>query len=237
MPRKRVTSRLANKQKKDLTKQSIVLLVMSVVIGIIFLVVVLPNAVRLFFEVLDEQTVIDQDSGLPPQPPLIQAPPSHTNTSKLTLSGFAQPDTTVHLLINNQKEASAEIDDTGELNIDIALREGENLVSLYATDQANTESQTVTYNITLDTRAPEIKIGRPEEGQTFELLENQTITIEGETKPRAQVYINGRMVVADAEGLFSQRYHLTEGENKIGIKVIDQAGNESETEITAFFRQ
>ncbi|KUK79756.1 MAG: Peptidoglycan-binding lysin domain protein [Microgenomates bacterium 39_7] len=237
MSRKRVTSRLANKQKKELTKQSIILLVLSILIGVIFLVIVLPNAVRLFFEILDEQTILEQDSGLPPQPPLIEAPPTHVNSSKLTLSGFAQPNTTVHLLVNNQKETSVEIDETGELEVEVALQEGENQISLYATNQADTESRPVTYNITLDTKAPEIKIGYPEPGQTFELLENQTITIEGETKPRSQVNINNRMVIANSEGLFNYRYFLSEGENKIKIKVTDQAGNESETEISVFFRE
>jgi hypothetical protein len=237
MRKKRVTSRLANKQKKDLTKQSIILLILSILIGAIFLVIVLPNAVRLFFEVLDEQTIIDQDSGLPPQPPLIEAPPLHTNTSKLSLSGYAQPSTTVHVLVNSQKETSIDINDDGEFALELALNEGENLLSLFTTNQANVESKTITHNITVDTKPPEIKIGFPEPDQTFELIENQTITIEGETKPRSQVSINNRMVIANSEGLFNYRYHLSEGENKIEIKVRDQAGNESETELTVFFKE
>lgn len=237
MARKRISSRLAKKQKQELTKQSIVLLILSIVIGAIFIVVVLPNAVRLFFEVLDSQTIIEESSGLPPQTPLIEAPASHTNNPKLELTGYASANSTVHLLLNSQKETSVEVDDEGMFEVEIALNEGENLLSLFATDDNDTESQTVNYQVTLDTSEPEIKIGRPEPDQKFELKENQTIQVEGETKPRARVFIDGRMVIADAEGLFSQRYHLSEGENNIEIRVVDQAGNESETELTVFFRE
>jgi bacillopeptidase F len=237
MAKKRISSRLAKKQKQQLTKQSLVLLALSIIIGGIFLIVVLPNAVRLFFEVLDKQTIIEQDSGLPPQTPLIESPPSYTNEAKLKLSGYASANSTVHLLLNSQKETSVEAGEEGMFEVEVALSDGENLISLYSTNEADLESQTVSYQVNLDTKEPEIKIGSPEPDQKFELKDNQTIQVVGETEPRAKVFIDSRMVVADADGLFSQRYHLSEGENKIEIRVIDQAGNEAETELTVFFRE
>lgn len=236
MPKKRITSRLANKQKKELTKQSIVLILLSLLITIIFLLVVLPSAVRLFFEILDDQTVIEQDAGLPPQPPIVASPPEHTNQESLTLRGFTQAEVTVVMLINHQEVETVQADENGEFELELDLNPGNNLVTLYSVNDREVESAQTNFQINLDTTSPEIKIGAPEEGERFELRENQTIQIQGETKPRARVFIDGRVTMADAEGNFSQRYHLEEGENKIEIRVIDQAGNEAETELTVFFR-
>lgn len=236
MPKNRVTSRLANKQKKELTKQSIVLLLLSLLIGVIFLVVILPGAIKLFFEIIDKQTVIEQDSGLPPQAPIVASPPEFTNNSSLELSGYSQPSSTIKVMVNNQERDSVEVDEEGSFQVNLKLNQGNNQISLYTIGKNELESNRVTYNVVLDTEEPQIKIGNPEDGQRFETKENQTITIEGETKPKAKIYINNRLVLANTEGLFTYKYYLSDGENKIGIRVVDEAGNEAETELTVHYR-
>lgn len=236
MPKQRITSRLANKQKKELTKQSIVLFILAILIAIIFFMVVLPGAVRLFFEILDKQTVIEQDFGLPPQRPIVAAVPEFTSQAELEISGYSQPDSTVKVLLNHQEYAKKEIIEDGSFSISIKLNQGANQIAVFAIDANEQESQQQNFQIILDTEPPSIKIGFPEDGQKFELKENQTILIEGESEPRARVLINGRVTVANSEGLFSQRYHLSEGDNQLEFKAVDEAGNESETVITVHYR-
>jgi len=236
MPKQRISSRLANKQKKELTKQSIVLFILAILIAIIFFVVVLPSAVRLFFEVLDKQTVIEQDSGLPPQRPIVAAVPEFTNQAELEISGYSQPNSTVKVLLNHQEYTQEEIDEDSTFSISIKLNQGANQIAVFAIDTNEQESQQQNFQVILDTEPPPIKIGFPEDGQRFELKENQTVVIEGESEPKARVFINGRVTIADSEGFFSQRYYLSEGENLLEFKAVDEAGNESETTITVHYR-
>jgi len=236
MSKQRITSRLANKQTKELTKQSIVLFLLAILIATIFMVVVLPEAVRLFFEILDKQTVIEQDSGLPPQRPIVSAIPEFTNQSQLELSGYSQPNSTVKILLNHQEYDQADVSEEGSFSQTIKLNQGNNLITIFSVAQNGLESQQLNFQVVLDTEPPPIKIGFPEDGQRIELKENQTILIEGETKPKTRIFINGRVTVADSEGFFSQRYHLSEGDNQLEFRAVDEAGNEAETTITVHYR-
>ncbi len=236
MKQNRISSRLASKQSKELTKQSIWLIVLSLLIGLIFVGLVLPNAVKLFFEILDKKTVIDQDLGLPPQIPIVSAPPEFTNQPQLVISGYAQLDTQIGIKFNQNELDKIYVDDQGAFSINLSLQQGENFIELYAINEKNLESSRSLFIVTYDSEPPPIKLGHPENEQRFELKENQTITIEGETEPKAKLLINSRLVTADEEGLFNYRYYLNEGENKIQIKATDQAGNSSETELKVYFR-
>lgn len=236
MKKTRISSRLAAKQSKELTKQSIWLIILSIIIGLIFFGLVLPNAVRLFFEILDKNTVIDQDLDLPPQSPVAVAPPEYTNQKHLVVSGYAQMDTQVGMKFNEAEQDAVAVDDQGAFSFEIDLVEGENLLELYAINDKNLESSRSFYVVVFDSQPPAIKLGHPENEQHFELKENQTISIEGETEPHAKLLINTRLVTANDEGLFSYRYYLNEGENKIQIKATDRAGNSNEIELKVYFR-
>jgi hypothetical protein len=236
MKKKRITTRVANQQRKKLTRQSIVILCLSILLGILFVAVILPNAVRFFFSILDKQTDLTQDSRLPPQTPIIATPTKFTNQSILNITGFAQPDTLIILTLDNIQQAETTSDYQGGFEIQSKLNQGENMLGLYSVDDKKNESTVLRYTVILDNTQPQIKIGSPENGSKFELRDNQTITVEGETEPHSKVLINNRLSIANSEGYFSQRYYLSEGENAIKIVVTDPAGNVAETELTVFFR-
>ncbi len=233
---KRVSSRLAKKKKKELTKQSLVLLLLSILLGSIFIFFILPSAVRLFFEILDEETNVNQVSTIPPQPPILASPPKHTKKSEIELDGYGKAGAKLHLVVNNQKQDEVEINEEGQFTVVAKLQEGENRVLLYSSDEAGNESTDKIYLINKDTKPPQIKIGFPEDGASFNLKEDQTITIRGETEPDAQVYINDVLTYANSQGQFNHRFALKQGENKIEIKVEDQAGNQSQHELTVKYR-
>lgn len=233
---KRVSSRLAKKKKKELTKQSLVLLVLSLLLGLLFIFFILPSAVRLFFEILDQETNLTQVSTIPPQPPILAAPPRYTKQSEIDLEGYGKPGAMLHLVVNNQKQDEVEIDEEGQFSVTAKLQEGENRVLLYSSDEAGNESIDKVYQINKDTKPPEIKIGFPDDGASFHLREDQIITIRGETKPQAKVYINDVLTYANSQGRFNYRFALKQGENKIEIIVEDQAGNQSEQELTVRYR-
>jgi hypothetical protein len=233
---KRVTSRLAKKKKKELTKQSIVLILFSVILGSIFIFLILPNAVRFFFDFLDQETNLTPTDNIPPQPPIVAAPPQATTEAKIKLNGYGEVQAQVILKVNNQQQDKATINDEGEFSIEANLKEGENQIQVYSVDDAGNESVVRSFQVIKDTQNPPIKIGNPQDGESFELKENQTITIQGETEPRSKVYINDHLVYANSKGEFDYRLRLNEGKNDIRIRVVDIAGNSSEHKLSVSYR-
>ena len=236
MSKKRITSRLDKRKKKELTKQSLVLVVLSLVAILVFVFVVLPNAVQMLFNLLDQGTNLAPIDNIPPQPPTISAPPEATPSAKLSLAGFGEAESKVYLIVNNQEQDLTQVNKDGQFSVVVELTEGENTIKLYSVDAAGNESINKSYQIVKDTQKPSIKIGYPEAGASFELKEEQTVNIQGETEPRAKVYINENLTYGNTQGLFSYRYRLEEGENKIKIKAIDLAGNEAEHELIVKYR-
>lgn len=233
---KRVSSRLAKKKQKEMARQSFVFLALAIIISLVFVVVVLPNAVKLFFDILDQETALGPIDTIPPQPPMIAAPPEATSSAKIKLSGYGEASLELYVVVNNQEQAKKTINDNGQFEITAKLEEGPNLVKFYSVDEAGNESATKGYQILMDIQKPEIKIGYPEDGANFELTEERIVNIQGETEARAKVFIDEHLVYADNQGRFNYRYRLDEGENKIMIRAIDRAGNDNEFELTIGFR-
>ncbi len=231
MSKTRLTSRLANKQKQEITKQTLVFILLSIVIGLVFIFVILPNGVRLFFEIFDKQTDISQSEMIPPQPPTIASPPSHTNLNNISLVGYAESNSKIKLEVNNQVQKTLEVDESANFEILVNLAKGENIIRVYSVDEFDNESRPLELTIVFDQTQPEIIVEQPEDGAEFRLKEEEVVQVRGETKPRSKVYINDRLSYAGNDGQFSARVQLTRGENLIKIKVIDQAGNETEKEI------
>jgi hypothetical protein len=236
MSKKRVTSRLANKQRKELTKQSIVLIALSIIIGLLFLLIILPHGVRLFFRILDQQVDLTQREEIAPLPPMASLTQDITNESQVEISGFGEANSVIKVEVNNKFSQEKETNDSGEFKVSIDLIEGENIIRLINVNENGVESSPRIFTITKDTSAPEIIITHPEDGAEFKLREEEIIQVQGETKPRSEVYLNDRLSYADSNGFFSIRHQLKSGENILSIRVVDRAGNETEKEIIVYYQ-
>lgn len=62
-----------------------------------------------------------------------------------------------------------------------------------------------------------------------------TITVKGKTAPSAEVFINEKDTVADANGNFFVMLTLDEGENLIIVTANDDEGNSAEKELVVTF--
>lgn len=231
MSKTRLSSRLANKQKQEFAKQTVVLILLSIVIGVIFIVIVLPNGVRLFFEIFDKQTDISQSEMVPPQSPIVSSPPTYINQENLELTGYAEPNSKIEVQVNNQKQLITDVDDSGNFSLSAKLVEGDNIIKLYNIDSYGNESVPRELSVVFDQTQPEIIVNQPQDGAEFKLKEEEVIQIQGETEPRSKVFINDRLNYAGNDGKFSSRFKLSRGENVIKIRVVDLAGNDNEKEI------
>lgn len=179
-------------------------------------------------------SIFGNDSSLvfsdntPPAPPRIDTPDDYTSDSEIRLTGSAEQNATVTILLNG-KSKEILVDASGSFTTEIELTNGENEISAFTTDQAGNESsRSKTFIIVFDNQKPELVIVRPTDGQTISDNNNIT-TIEGSTNEEAKITINGRFVVVNDDNSFTYDYQLSEGENELIIVATDMANNSIET--------
>ena len=117
------------------------------------------------------------------------------------------------------------------------MEEGDNTISAYSIDEAENESSmTREYKTLLDTKAPELEILEPGDGDSFESRANQSITLKGKTDVGAKIYVNKRAVFPNSDGEFKHTIRLEEGENKIEVLAEDKAKNSTKMELVFNFK-
>ena len=77
-----------------------------------------------------------------------------------------------------------------------------------------------------------LTITEPNDGDNFYTFAQQTITVSGTVSEEAEIFVNDQISFANSEGNFSTRYRLEKGENKLVVRAVDNAGNESVQEVT-----
>jgi len=233
---KPVTSRLAKKEQKNLITQTALMFGLVVFLILAFLFFVLPNIVRIAFNVLDSDPIAKSEDTIPPQVPILSAPVEATYSAQVSLSGYGEAKSEIILVLNGNEADKKTIADDGTFSFDVTLTEGENSLATFSKDTAQNESVlSKKYTVVLDVTTPTIEIESPKDGDRITLRKNQITTIKGKTEPKARVFIDSRLVLADAEGNFQGSYNLQEGDNKIIIKATDAAGNQTEKELTVNF--
>lgn len=231
------SSRLTKTKRKKVVRQTVLLIVGAVILGLAFIALVIPVTIRLLSITSNQDVSFEAEDTIAPQPPSIAAPPFATNEPKLALSGFSEADSRVILLHNDSQVAETTAKQDGSFSFDINLKKGENTITAFARDNANNESDTSQVYITeYDVEPPAIDLLNVENGQQIQLRQNQNFTIRGETEPRARIYLNDRLIFARENGSFNTTYQLQEGDNELKFKAVDRAGNETESTITINFK-
>ena len=233
-----VVSRLVKREKQKLIKQTWIAVILSTGLLVIFILFGIPNAARIIALIAGSNPTSGLSDSIPPLVPVLQIAQRHTNQAEFTIRGIAEAKSQVIIVRNELELDSVTVGDDGIFESSIELEEGENSISAYSVDGANNQSQpSKTEVVTLDTKIPELTFG---EGISAEVSavgkDKQYFTITGQTKPGAKVTINERFLFAKADGSFSYRYRLSEGDNQIKIIAEDKAGNTVEQSILIKFK-
>lgn len=233
-----VVSRLVKREKQKLIKHTWIAVVLSLGLLLIFIFFGLPNAPRIIALIAGTNPTTGQSDTIPPQVPVVQISQRYTNQPKYTIKGIAEAKSQVIIIRNDLELDAVTTGEDGIFERSIELDEGQNIISAYSVDEAENQSQTSKNEvITLDTKKPELVLG---EGISEEMSivgkDKQYFTISGVTKPGAKVSINERFLFAKADGSFSYRYRLSEGDNQIKIVAEDKAGNSVEQSIVIKFK-
>jgi ABC-type sugar transport system permease subunit len=234
---KKGNSRLLKKQEKEMRRQTIFFIFLSLALLLFFIFIIVPNLIRLFFNFFGNEATEIIENDFPPQTPILsEVPPEATFSAQLELAGYADPLSRVIFVINGDQVNEKLVNEDGEFVEQVQLDEGDNQLTIYAINDFGTESlQSKTYQIIFDDQAPPIEIIRPEPDTVIELKRDRITEVVGETEPLSKVYLNERLIVVDENGEFRTDYYLAEGENILKFVAIDLAGNQSELEIKVEF--
>lgn len=163
--------------------------------------------------------------------PVITSPEdgSFTNQDTVAVTGTVDMDSLVRVFVNGEEAAAVESQDN-QFDVEVELVEGENIITATAAIEAGETDPSAPVVIVKDTILPELQITGPEDGF---ITNKEVITVTGIAADDnlAQVTVNGSVVDVDADGSFSTRVLVDEGENVIQAEAVDFAGNSSDAEV------
>jgi len=233
----RTSSRLARHEQQKLLRQTIFMAAAAIILGVGFILVVLPNFIRFITGISNPDQVLVENNQLPPQVPVLSPPVPATSSAQIKVMGFAQSETEVVLVVNSNQQDRQAVSDEGSFEFDVELSEGENQIAAFAIAKDKQESAiSSSYTVVKDVQPPKLEIKEPQDGQSVELRRNQNLTISGTTDLKTQLNVNGRLIYAKNDGSFNTTYSLQEGENKLEFLAVDQAGNQTQKTIMVTFR-
>jgi hypothetical protein len=226
-------SRLEKKKDEEVTRKTVFLGIITVIVFIALVVFGLPFLVKLsvFLGDMKKNTGDVKEKVLPPMSPRIVLPFESTNSDKIAVAGFAEKNITVELLKNDVSIGKVMTNDNGEFKFsDIQLDGGDNVFSALAiSDKEGSSDPSKDTKITFDNTPPEITMTNPSEDKLK--VDSADFDITGKTEKNARVTVNGQVAMVDDSGLFKLKYQLNAGDNTINIVVRDLAGNETKKTI------
>ena len=233
----RAHSRIAQREQKKLTQQTVMMVIASVVIGAVFLTVLLPFLLRLFFEFLDKNSSNEVKDLLPPQIPIVESLPTATFSGKVKLTGFAEANSSVILLVDGIEANTLTVSADGKFEQELSLVRGQNQIELFSKDAAgNTSANTKTMSVVFDDEVPLLELEAPSENAIVELRKNQQLEVKGKTEVGSKLLLNDRLVMVKPDGSFQTTFYLNEGENKLVLVATDPAGNTTKLERKVTFK-
>jgi hypothetical protein len=235
MAKRRVSSRLQKIEDRRNKQQAILFVLLSIGFILLIFFVGIPMLIRaavFLGDVRSSGQSIEKNDSIPPIPPRLLEQFEATSSADLSVSGFAEPDSTVRITVNETEQGETITASDGMFIFDgLQLDEGENSISAISSDAAgNISNPSRTLFITYDDQAPSLTITSPEDGATFYDTDRQVI-VAGETDEDARVRVKGFIAEVDTEGNFAKPLQLVEGENEIIVTARDDAGNTTSASI------
>lgn len=232
-------SRLQTLEEKRNVRKATLLGLGTILIVIAVIILGIPFLIRLavfFGDLNSSQRPVDKNDVIPPVPPQISLPYDATNSATQTISGSAEPGSTVFLTLNSDSAGDVVVADDGTFSIsNIRLDTGNNSISAVAVDQSGNQSaSSETLQIFYSQKPPDLNIDSPADHQQ---ISDKTVNVVGSTSAGARLSINDRLVIVGSDGKFSYQYNLNPGDNLLVLTATDKAGNQARKELTIVSNQ
>lgn len=231
---RRNKSLLTRKESKRSLKKAIVYSLLTIILGVTIYFLGIPALIKLAVFLGNFNSAskpVEQSDKIPPTPPIFNYVVEATNSSQLTISGFAENGSNVQLFISGNDKKESVADAQGEFSFPIKLDLGKNEFYAIAVDNEGNQSiESENLTVSYDNEAPSLEITEPEDGATF-WQDKAQIEIKGVTDPEATILIKEAFLVVDRDGTFSYKNNLQEGSNEFTFIATDPAGNQTEKTI------
>ena len=159
--------------------------------------------------------------------------PDATNSARIRVDGRGTKDTQLTIYVNDEVAERVDMDDEDEFEAYLSLESGKNEILLETEDEDKKRSKdSEIYTVYVITEKPELNIGTPSDG---DVVDSPDIAVIGDVSEGASVRINNSPVVVSSDGSFRKELRLREGENKIVVRALDIADNETSVELTVRF--
>lgn len=226
-------SRLEKKEEDEITKKTVFLGLLTILVFGLMLVFGLPFLIK--FSILLGETkknVEVKENVLPPLPPRLVIPFEATNSGQISIKGYAEKGIMVELLKNDVSVGKMATNEAGEFVFnDISLDQGESVFSAIAeSDKGGSSEPSKAVGILFDNQAPELTMINPSEDSLK--VDSTDFDVIGKSEKGVSVTVNGQVAMVDDEGKFKIKLQLGVGKNDTEIIVRDAAGNETRKKIT-----
>lgn len=227
-------SRLERKTEETITKKTVVLGVMTLLLLVLVVLFGLPFLVRFSIFLGDIKNRKDsevKEKVLPPLPPRLVVPFEATNSAGLVIKGVAEAGVVVELLKSDVSLGKTEVADDGEFVFaGIVLEEGENVFNALAmTEDGGSSEISKPVTVTYDYTTPKLEMVNPMESSVK--VDSDGFDVMGKSEKGVSVLVGGQVAMVDDEGNFKLRKQLNVGKNEIEIIVSDVAGNETRKKV------
>jgi hypothetical protein len=223
-------SRLNRKEDEEITKKTIILGGVTVLIFAAVLIFGLPLLIKLSVLLGNAKNLSkndNQEKFLPPLPPRLNVSFEATNSARFSISGVAEPKVEVELLKNDVSLGKKIVDDKGSFVFtDITLDSGGNtFTALASTPKEGNSELSKTVTVIYDNQPPTLNMINPSEDKVS--VDSADFDIVGKSDKGVSVTVNGRLASVDDEGLFKLKVQLSAGKNSLEIIIRSLAGNET----------
>lgn len=232
-------SRLERKQEEQITKKTVFLGFLTVLVFTLIIVFGLPLLIKfsIFLGNTKSKKDVSTENIVPPLAPRLVIPFEATNSGQIKIDGFAESGVTVELFKNDQSIGKTDVTANGDFSFEnISLDEGDNTFSAKATKTGNgTSENSKGVVVAFDDKAPELTLTNPSEDSLS--VDSPDFDIIGKTEKGASVTINGKIAVVDNDGNFKLKMQLNPDKNDIEVVVTDAASNETRKTISITYNQ
>jgi len=221
-------SRLKRQTNDQVTKKTVFMGILTVILAIAVLVFGLPLLIKFsIFLGQGKSSASNTDKVLAPLAPRLVLPFEATNSASTNIQGFAEAKVNVELFKNDVSVGKTQVTDSGDFVFSgVNLDEGDNNFSAVAsTDKSGSGEKSTPINLIYDKTPPSLTLTNPSEATLT--VDSADFDITGTTDKGASVVVNDRIAMVDDNGNFKLKWQLNTGKNDLQIIARDVAGNET----------
>lgn len=227
-------SRKERLDDEQVTKQTVVLGVVTLVVFGLIMVFGLPVLIRFSIflgDLKSRQEKVVEDKVIPPPPPRLSIAYEATNSASIVITGASEPGLVVELLKDDVNFDKVSASETGEFVFEnVNLDKGDNIFTAIAVSEKGSRSDpSRTVPVVYDDMVPSLAMTNPVETELK--VDYADFDLVGNTEKGASVLINNRVAMVDDNGSFKMKMQLSPGKNEFEIKARDLAGNETKKNI------